>query len=562
MKAPSFPFKKNSRLVVMASISFITACHSIQPGPITFKDYSKQSDLYELAKGFNAHSVAAGDVNNDGYTDIFIGNFANHVGSDYNHRGHPAFPEPDILLLNNQGKGFTKVENSPVAITSVSSGSAFADFDNDGLLDFVSGHLSFYGNQGKKVMHAGQKNYLFKNTGNGQMIDVTKNSGLDFNTDSVSTARNTFVLDYDGDGMLDIIMQDDDVWEWSVGKSKLMRNKGDMKFEDVTTKAGFPSHFYGLGGFVGDVNGDSWPDVFFAHSTELYINNTDGTFRKSKQQFIDEKKKEPFRKGNTLWTCGANTGDLNGDGLIDFVVGEHFHKDSVHRIYVFLNKGNDNFNNPIFENVTDKVGIRNATSKQPHVEVEDLDNDGDMDILISSRDNFFYTNTGKDENGLPIFKGPGKSNAPTDGLDYWPAGTLFDFDRDGKLDFVAPQWYAYETSPLLKNITKGANNYITLKLDIASEKNRNGVGATIKLYKPGNANMPESLIGTKVISVSNGYSAGSTSEAHFGTPGLKMVDVIVEMPCEGAKYKLSNLNTRNYLVINDELIKEKGVKIN
>ncbi|HXI00625.1 MAG TPA: VCBS repeat-containing protein [Sphingobacteriaceae bacterium] len=543
-------------IFILIGVYCFSGCRILKPvknNEITFRDYTKESGLYELVKGLNGHSVATGDINNDGYPDLFIGTFTNHADSAYNHLGHPGYPEPDKLFINNKGKGFTEVSPSPTEVKGVSSGAAFADFDNDGHLDLISSHLSNYGRKLKKD-NPKKNNYLFKNDGTGNMTDVTANSNLIFDQDSVS-GRNTFVLDYDGDGLLDLLMQEDDVWEWSVGRSKLMRNKGNMVFEDVTQKAGLPLHFHGLGGFVGDVNGDTWPDIFFAHSSEMYINNQNGTFRKLPPQFTDEKNKVIRKEGNYNWTCGANTGDLNGDGLIDFVMGEHFKKEEIHRISVFINKGNDASGNPVFENVTDKVGIKNASSKQPHVEIEDLDNDGDMDIQVSSRDDFFYTNTGTDKSNLPIFTGPGKSNAPTKGLNYWPAASLFDFDRDGLLDFVGAQWYAYEISPLLKNVTPNAKDYITLRLDIASEKNRNGIGGIVKIYKPGKAGVKKDLLGIKVVSISNGYSSGTTSDVHFGTPGFKKVDVIIDMPGGGNRYKISKVPTRQYFKITDEVIK-------
>ena len=175
--------------------------------------------------------------------------------------------------------------------------------------------------------------------------------------------------------------------------------------------------------------------------------------------------------------------------------------------------------NPRFEEVSDKIGIDTVSQKEPYVAIEDLDNDGDMDILVSTRESFVYTNTGNGPNGLPQFSGPTGSNGPAGGLDYWPAGGMVDYDRDGRLDYLGPQWYAVVTSPLLRNVTEGAGDYIAIRMDIPGEKNRNGIGATVRIFEAGKAGDARALLGIKCISVSNGYSGGCPAEAHFGTPG-------------------------------------------
>jgi hypothetical protein len=317
-----------------------------------------------------------------------------------------------------------------------------------------------------------------------------------------------------------------------------------MMFTEVTTAAGLPADMNGLGGFVGDINNDTWPDIFFAHTNVMYINNRDGTFRKLDYEFFDPKYAASAREGNLVWTCGADIGDLNGDGRLDMVVGDHFGNTLEHRAHVYLNKGNDLNGNPRFEEVGQQIGIKVVSQKEPYVAIEDFDNDGDMDILVSTNESFIYTNNGNADTGLPRFSGPTGSNGPPGGLQYWPAGGMADFDRDGRLDYFGPQWYAEERSPLLRNVTPGAWDYISIRMDIPGEENRNGIGATVRIYRPGKAGEENALLGIKCISVSNGYSGGSVAEAHFGTPGHDVVDITITMPCGGKIYTVRSVKTR------------------
>ena len=126
----------------------------------------------------------------------------------------------------------------------------------------------------EKAEHAKPNNFLFNNDDKGNFTDVTKEAGLNFGWPFLG--RSTFVFDYDGDGLLDLFMQEDWVRaDVSGGNSRLMKNTGNLKFIDVTAETGF-SHgcrlgIHGLGGFVGDINEDKWPDVFFAHTCRMFI---------------------------------------------------------------------------------------------------------------------------------------------------------------------------------------------------------------------------------------------------------------------------------------------------
>lgn len=504
---------------------------------ITFKDVTAEVGLIEPLRGMFGHGAAWGDVNGDGYPDLFFGHFADRDG---------LYPPPDKLFINNSGHSFTELLDSPVRVKGRNSGAAFADLDNDGDLDLVVSHNAVEYEPPGPIEICQEGNHIYRNDGEGNMTDMTANSNLNFGIPF--TGRSTFVLDYDGDGRLDLFMEEDWVLATlSGGNSRLMRNLGNFVFEDVTNQAGIPDGVYGLGGAVGDLNGDSWPDLYIAHIDRLYLNNKNGTFREKQNVFFDPQYSLPAGQ-NLNWPCGADIGDLDNDGDLDLVIGEHFVSSSDHRLRVFLNTGNNGNGDPVFQEITDSAGIRNLGTKQPHVQIEDFNNDGLLDILTSVQSALVYKNIGV-SGGIPHFTGP-VGSSPAGGLIYWPAAPVADFDRDGKLDIIGAQWDPGAHSPLLKNITPGAGDFIDIRIDApGSGVNHHGIGATVRIYQPGQAGQPEALLGMKAISVSNGYSSGSPAIAHFGVPGYSAVDVVVIMPNEGPTYIASSQPTNRLVTI-------------
>ena len=101
-----------------------------------------------------------------------------------------------------------------------------------------------------------------------------------------------------------------------VGGDKLFRNDGE-KFTDVSEEAGIYGSVigFGLGITIGDVNQDTWPDIFisndFFEKDYLYINNQDGTFTESVESAM---------RSLSAASMGADIADLNGDGLLDIFV--------------------------------------------------------------------------------------------------------------------------------------------------------------------------------------------------------------------------------------------------
>ncbi len=129
---------------------------------------------------------------------------------------------------------------------------------------------------------------------------------------------------------------------------------------------------------------------------------------------------------------------------------------------------------------------------------------------------FIYRNRGV-VNGVPIFDKP-LGTGVVGSIGYRAAGPLGDYDRDGRLDFIGPDWEPAYPSPLLRNVTKSARHYLAVKPELKDSPNRNGIGAKVELFKAGMLGKKEGFLGVRIISVSNGYSSRSEAIAYFGVP--------------------------------------------
>ncbi len=532
-------------LIIALLVGYVQAYAQIK-----FENVTEKAGLIEPLKGMSAHAAVTGDINGDDYPDLFVGNFTHFPDSMYNVRGHTTGKQPDKLFINKGNGTFVEDKEFAGGVKGKNSGGAFADFDNDGDLDLIVTHQAHLVKWPGDLLEAGiERNILLENDGKGNFRNVTFHSGMDFGYPFMG--RTAFVFDYDGDGLLDVFMQEDfTLGDISAGNSRLMKNLGNMKFKDVTKEAGFPSGYktglYGLGGFVDDINGDTWPDVFFAHSCRLFINNKNGTFREVsfKMPFPHFSLPSSINKDYAYY-CGANTGDLDNDGFLDFVIGDHLQIDSTyHKLYVYQNKGNDSDGNPIFKEISKEANVESPGGRAIYIQIEDIDNDGRMDILTSKYKAFVYRNAGVSK-GIPQFEAPFNSGfGGTTG--YWAGGSFFDFDRDGRIDFFGPEWFSIDSSLLLKNVTPNAQNYIDVKLELENSANRNGIGAKVEIFKAGSLGIAEARLGTKIISVANGYSSGYEAIAHFGLPKNETVDIRISMPCNGKIYTATGIK-RNQL---------------
>ncbi|MEE8169515.1 MAG: VCBS repeat-containing protein, partial [Phycisphaerae bacterium] len=314
--------------------------------------------------------------------------------------------EPAAFFWNDRGR-FTLMRQHPAAVRARATGSVFVDLDNDGLLElYVSNHG---GKHDESVR--GVPNLLLRARPDRKLERVT-DSGA---TPHV-TGRGVGVLDYDGDGLLDLFVT---TRPRTGQRSWLLRNVGNLKFVEASEAAGLPTNIHGLGVAVADLTGNGWPDFIVGGSNRVFLNRGNGTYREATElrSLLDWN----YTREDHTDSCGVCFGDVNRDGRPDLAIGFHtkwpWSKDP-RPVRLFLNRG-CTVDKARFQEVTREAGLENIWMKAPHVELRDFDNDGWADLLTSvmvySADGhhpLIYRNQGTTPGGVPKFRQTALTHQP------------------------------------------------------------------------------------------------------------------------------------------------------
>ncbi|MBV9266592.1 MAG: CRTAC1 family protein [Acidobacteriaceae bacterium] len=296
------------------------------------------------------------------------------------------------------------------------------------------------------------------------------------------------LLDYDGDGLLDIYLVNGAEMP-SLKKAgpkyfnRLFRNNGDGTFTDVTERAGVAGSGYGMGAAVGDYDNDGWPDLYVANvnGNELFHNNGDGTF-------TDVTRKAGVEggvwNGRKMWSVSAGWFDYNNDGLLDLFVSNYCQWDPDHepactgiagRSYchpknfgplpntLYRNNGDGTFTD-----VSEETGIAAVRGKGMGVVFADYDGDGFTDIFVANDNSpnlLFHNIAGKRFEDVALQAGVAY-NEDGDAL----AGMGADF-RDVNNDGLPDIWHTAvenETFPLFINSGSGQFRNATQRSQLAT----------------------------------------------------------------------------------------------
>ena len=509
-------------------------------GPIRFGDVTEQAGLREPLAGLMGHGGAWGDFDGDGRIDLFVGGFCDRPNIEY----APAAGPVASRLFHNEGGGrFQAVDAPGVATFARTSGAIFADLDNNGTLElYVANNARPKAGRAGEPQQSAQTRHsqLFRNDG-GKLVDISAESGAC--PETLFTARNVAVLDYNGDGLLDLLLVED---KFTRGPhSVLLRNLGGLKFKEASEEAGLPADIFGLGVAVTDVNEDGQPDFFVGHSNRLFLSQPGHRYREA-VELAAVFKHAPFDAED--WPCGVAFGDLNRDGRLDLVVSAHSVKA---RNRVFLNEGLQG-GIPQFREVTREAGLADIVPVRcPHVEIQDFDNDGWPDIYVSAAwiddghvTPLIYHHDGM-KDGVPHFTPPRPIAPP---MVYYPAGPSGDFDGDGRLDLFFVNWFSGNYSRLLHNDSP-AQGWLDVRVK-GRTFNAMGIGSQVRLYAVGHVGEGAPLLGFQEISTGYGYASGQPAICHFGLGAVESGDLEVRLP-GGAVVKKPNVKAGQLLTVEE-----------
>ena len=531
------PLRADTLLLLMLMLPLLS-CSDERPveedaEPVVFVDVTEESGVdfrhdvtlhgeYALPEIMGS-GVAVLDANGDGNLDLYFVNAGDTKGRGAINR---------LYLRMEDGRYRDATDESGLGDAGYGMGVAVGDVNGDGHPDL------YVGNWGRDALYLGQ--------GDGRFTDATEQAGLTRRDWTTSVA----LLDYDLDGHLDIYAVHYLVVDTSIKctgprgardycspksypKAKsdaLLRNLGDGRFEDVSREVGLESRAsYGLGVVVDDFNADGRPDIYVANDGQpnhLWINHANGPFTEEALP----RGAAVNGNGRAEASMGVAVGDVDGDGHDDLFM-THLDRES-HTLY--RRTGTRGFADTtiasgLFRPSRPATGFGTALS--------DLDNDGDLDIVVVNGRVTRNTRTDAVQGTLDAYREPNHlflndgsgtfQSAPGASPDFCSVSEVSrglvtaDLDGDGDLDLVVTNCGG--PARIYENRGGEARAWLAVRVR-GPGITRRVIGAQVEVHAGGRTFR-------RTVTSSASYLSGWDTPLHFGLgDSAEFASIIVNWP--------------------------------
>lgn len=286
--------------------------------------------------------------------------------------------------------------NSAIEDSNIISNISIGDMDGDGDHDIY--HTGYSQNNDYRFQHLLKSDF-------GRYTDITDGSGVRHQ----GKDHTSVFMDYDNDGFLDLFVSNST-------SDKIYRNVSEGVFDDMTIESGISSNSYKPLFIDADQEGDLDIIVAKKGKNEVFRNNGNGSF--SQQKGISGLDNDSFDTRDLAF------GDFDNDGDIDVVMAN---ADGPFQVFSNLRQGK-------FVDYTEKSGIR-IDEGSTDVEVVDLDNDGALDLIITTETQGLraYQNSGT--GSFAEFSFSKAINDYCSTIQIYDIA-IFDFDNDGYSDIL------------------------------------------------------------------------------------------------------------------------------
>ena len=437
--------------------------------------------------------VAVADFDRDGWDDIYWDGGNGQPSKLFRNLGDGTFADVaaaagvDVQVPGSQPLFFDADDDGwldllLVTYAAVFPGPAIAGGSGPGAPFTPSGPGQITPTHGPTPGLSQHRNLFFHNNGDGTFVERTEEAALE-----ESGRTGIAAGDIDGDGDLDLLAV-----SWTLGShTRLLLNRGDGRFRDVTPAAMHDTPTRGFSPHLVDMDGDGDPEAFWGadFDTSLYFENLGDL------AFADVTAAAGL--GTDENGMGSTVGDYDNDGDLDYFVSAIYNEEPFgppQQQFNWGHTGNRLYRNQgdgTFDDATDGAGVRDGGWGWGS-QFADLDNDGDLDLIhtngwpnLPPEHQQYLTDATRVfvNDGTGVFS----EQAAALGLVDTEQGRgliVFDHDQDGALDVVVSNSDVGLT--LWRNDPEGLGHWLEVVLR-GTETNSHGIGARITLIQAGGA---------------------------------------------------------------------------